>query len=252
MLQVSAVAVEVAGRPVVENATFSLNAGDKVGLVGRNGAGKTSLLRVLAGEAPPEAGRIAPKGAIGYLPQDPRIHSARGEAGALAHVISGRGLDEAAKRLEKLRVAMEEHSSPGNVARFSRAEESYRFAGGYSAEAEARRIAAGLGVPDDRLDLPLSALSGGERRRVELARILFGGTDLLLLDEPTNHLDLDAKAWMMRFLAAYRGALLVVSHDLVLLDSAITRILHLDEGELIEYKGTYTHYRAARKADEAR
>ncbi|HEX2236572.1 MAG TPA: ABC-F family ATP-binding cassette domain-containing protein [Actinomycetota bacterium] len=138
------------------------------------------------------------------------------------------------------------------MARFSSAEEIYRSAGGYSAEATARRIASGLGLAQDRLDLPLDALSGGERRRAELARILFGGSDLLLLDEPTNHLDSDAKAWLMKFLRSYRGALLVVSHDLSLLDQAITRIMHLDDTELIEYKGTYSEYRAARKRDEDR
>ena len=95
-------------------------------------------------------------------------------------------------------------------------------------------------------------LSGGERRRVELARILFAGSDVLLLDEPTNHLDSDAKNWLMGFLRAYRGALLVVSHDLNLLDEAITRVLHLDEAQLVEYKGTYSQYRQARAADEVR
>ncbi|HLH47141.1 MAG TPA: ABC-F family ATP-binding cassette domain-containing protein, partial [Acidimicrobiales bacterium] len=98
----------------------------------------------------------------------------------------------------------------------------------------------------------LGVLSGGERRRVELARILFAGSDVLLLDEPTNHLDVDAKTWLMGFLASYRGALLVVSHDIELLDEAITRVLHLDEGTLVEYKGTFSQYREARRRDEIR
>ena len=114
------------------------------------------------------------------------------------------------------------------------------------------RILAGLGLPADRALLPLTALSGGERRRVELARILFGGTENLVLDEPTNHLDVDAKEWLMGFLRSYRGALLVVSHDLELLDQAITQVLHLDEGDLREYKGTYTQYLGARAKDEER
>ena len=115
-----------------------------------------------------------------------------------------------------------------NIGRFARLEEEYRSLGGYQAESEARTITAGLGLAQDRLALPVGALSGGERRRLELARILFGGSDLLLLDEPTNHLDADAKHWLMRFLASYRGALIVVSHDIGLLDASITRILHLD------------------------
>ena len=252
MLQVRNVTVEIGGRTAVEGAGFSLRAGDKVGLVGRNGAGKTTLLKVLAGDAPPVSGTIARKGALGYLPQDPRQHGETLDRIALTHVISGRGFDEAAARIERLRLKLEDSHSPSNVARFARAEAAYRDAGGYAAEAEARRTAAGLGLGQDRLELPLRALSGGERRRVELARILFSGSDLLLLDEPTNHLDTDAKAWLMKFLRGYRGALLVVSHDLALLDTAITRVLHLDSRSLVEYKGTYSQYRTARKLDEAR
>ncbi len=119
-------------------------------------------------------------------------------------------------------------------------------------------MAAGLGIPDARLDQPISTLSGGQRRRVELARILFAGSDVLCLDEPTNHLDVDAKDWLMGFLRQYKGALLVISHDLALLDESITRVLHLDRptetsvGEVIEYRGTYTQYQRSRAEDEAR
>src|SRR6478735_833190 len=208
---------------------------DKVGLVGRNGAGKTSLFKVLGGEAEPSAGRVIRKGGFGYLPQDPRIDPSQEERTAVTHVLSGRGIDDAQVRIEKLRIAMEEDPSERNVARYSRAEDEFSSSGGYAAESEARRIAAGLGLPDDRMELPIGVLSGGERRRVELSRILFAGSDLLLLDEPTNHLDVDAKSWLMGFLRGYRGALLVISHDLDLLDASITRVLHLDEGELIEY-----------------
>jgi ATPase subunit of ABC transporter with duplicated ATPase domains len=237
---------------VLEGASFDLRAGDKVGLVGRNGAGKTSLLKVLAGEAQAAGGTVLRRGALGYLRQDPRLVRDGTDATALAHVLAARGLDEAPVRLEKLRLAMEESPTLRNVGRYSHAELQYRDAGGYSAEAEARRIVAGLGLAADRMDLPVSVLSGGERRRVELGRILFGGVDLLLLDEPTNHLDVDAKAWLMTFLAGYRGALMVVSHDLALLDRSITRVLHLDERTLIEYRGTYGQYREARRQDEAR
>jgi ATPase subunit of ABC transporter with duplicated ATPase domains len=252
VLQVRDLAVEVGGRLTLVGASFSLHEGDKVGLVGRNGAGKTSMLKVVAGEAPSAAGVILRPRDVGYLPQDPKPRGAGVDATGLSHVLSGRGLDEAARRLEKLHAKVEEESSERNIRRFANAEDEFRNAGGYAAESEVRRIAAGLGLGKGRLELPIAALSGGERRRVELARILFAGSDLLLLDEPTNHLDIDAKEWLMGFLRSYRGALLVVSHDLGLLDNAITRVLHLDEAELIEYRGTYTQYRTARKADEAR
>jgi len=244
--------VEVGGRLTLSGATFSLRAGDKVGLVGRNGAGKTSLLSVVAGHTPAAAGVVLRSDAVGYLPQDPRADIAGRAATGLSHVLSGRGLDVAAQQLEAHRARVEDDPSDRHVAQFGHAEDAYHFAGGYGAEAEACRLAHGLGLPDDRLDVPLAALSGGERRRVELGRILFAGSELLLLDEPTNHLDTDAKQWLTSFLRSYRGALLVVSHDLDLLDEAITRVLHLDDAELTEYRGTYSQYLVARAADEER
>jgi ATPase subunit of ABC transporter with duplicated ATPase domains len=252
VLEARGVVVEAGGRLVVDGLDLTLRSGDKVGMVGRNGAGKTSTLRVLAGETPPDAGSVVRRGAVGYLRQDPRQHRADDDASALEHVLSARELVELSRRLEKARVQLDEASTDRNVARFARLEEEYRHLDGYRSEAEATSIAAGLGLPVDRLALPVHALSGGERRRLELARILFGGSDLLLLDEPTNHLDVDAKTWLMKFLMSYKGALLVVSHDLALLDASITRILHLGDGDPIEYRGTYSAYRTARAKDEER
>jgi ATPase subunit of ABC transporter with duplicated ATPase domains len=242
----------VGGRIVVDGATFAVRAGDKVGLVGRNGAGKTSMLKVLAGEAQPYGGTALRQGGLGYLNQDPRSQNIPPDTSALSHILSGRGLDEAQLRLEKLRLMVEETPSERNITRFAKAEDAFRDGGGYSAESDVRRIVAGLGLAADRVDLPIGVLSGGERRRVELARILFAGSDLLLLDEPTNHIDSDAKTWLMGFLRSYRGALLVISHDLDLLDESITRVLHLDEGHVVEYKGTYSQYRSSRAKDEER
>jgi ATPase subunit of ABC transporter with duplicated ATPase domains len=252
VLEIRDLAVEVAGLPILQGLSLTLGAGDKAGVVGRNGAGKTSLLNVIAGDEPPLAGRATVRGRMGYLRQEPRGRGLGEDHLALGHVLQARGLQEMTERLEKFRLAVEERPTEANVGRFTRLEERYRAAGGYSGEAEARRIAAGLGLPSDRLDLPVRALSGGERRRLELTGILFSGSDLVLLDEPTNHLDNDAKQWLMRFLASYTGALVVVSHDLSLLDASITRILHLDTDGVVQYRGTYTEYRAARRADEVR
>ncbi|MCU1452400.1 MAG: putative transporter ATP-binding protein [Acidimicrobiales bacterium] len=258
MLQARDVRVEVGGVTLVDGVSFTVRARDKVGLVGRNGAGKTSLLKVLGGGADAGRGIVHIKGGLGYLPQDPRLDGVPDDLTALNHVLSGRGFDEAAARIEKLRIRIEEDPSDRNIEKFSRAEEQFRMDGGYAAESEVRRLAAGVGLDDDRLDLPLGALSGGQRRRVELVRILFAGSDVLLLDEPTNHLDSDAKGWMLEFLRSYQGALLVISHDLDLLDEAITRVMHLDRGAdgatgtMVEYKGTYSQYLAQRDRDEAR
>ncbi|NDC91735.1 MAG: ABC transporter ATP-binding protein, partial [Acidimicrobiia bacterium] len=258
MLQVKDLCVEIGGKLVVNGASFAVMPRDKVGLVGRNGAGKTTLFKVLGGANEPKSGVINRKGGFGYLPQDPRIAGSFDARTAISHILSGRGIDEDVVRIEKLRIALEENSSDANVAKFTKAEEAFSIKGGYAADSEARAIAAGLGLKPDRLNLALGVLSGGERRRIELARILFSGSDTLLLDEPTNHLDIDAKTWMLDFLRGYKGALLVISHDLELLDEAITRVLHLDrpdedsEGSIVEYRGTYTQYLVSREADEAR
>ncbi len=258
MLQARAVRTEAGGVTLLDDVSFTVSDGDKVGLVGRNGAGKTTLLKVLAGAEPASGGDVLVKGGLGYLPQDPRMDSVPPETPAITHVLSGRGFDEAAERLEKLRRRVAEDPSDRNIARFTRAEERFGIEGGYAAEADVRRLAAGLGVTEGRLDLPVGALSGGERRRVELARILYAGSDVLLLDEPTNHLDADAKEWLLGFMRNYTGALIVISHDLDLLDSEITRVLHLDRGghddtgTMVEYRGTYSQYLAARERDEVR
>src|SRR5437660_2460940 len=261
MIQARGLAIDVAARRVLSDASFTVAAGDKVGLVGRNGAGKTSLLKVLAGDDDAAGGIVLRRGTLGYVPQNPRprAEAAAGRAQgasitytALSHILSGRGLDRAAARLAELHRGLEHDHSLASIELYSTAEERYRLDGGYSSESDARRIATGLGLRLDRVDLPLSVLSGGERRRVELARVLFADADLVLLDEPTNHLDSDAKAWLMGFLRDNRGAVIVVSHDLVLLDSAITRVLHLDGGRLFEYRGTYSEYQQARALEEKR
>jgi ATPase subunit of ABC transporter with duplicated ATPase domains len=251
VLQVRNLAIDVAARRVLSDAAFTVAPGDKVGLVGRNGAGKTSLLKVLAGEDDPAAGLVLRRGTLGYVPQNPKPR-AEATHTALSHILSGRGLDRAAARLTELHTLLDADPSLANVQRFSDAEEKYRLDGGYTGESDARRIATGLGLKPDRVDLPLGVLSGGERRRVELARVLFADADLLLLDEPTNHLDSDAKAWLMDFVRNNRSAVIVVSHDLMLLDEAITRVLHLDAGRMREYRGTYSQYQAARRAEEVR
>jgi ATPase subunit of ABC transporter with duplicated ATPase domains len=250
--------VEIGGVTIVEGASFEVRPGDKVGLVGRNGAGKTTLFRVLGGASCPRNGSVRRADATGYLSQDPRADAVALDTNCLAHVLSARGLDRASTDLEKRQIALAEDPSPQHIEAFAAAQETFERLGGYAAESEVHRLLDGLGLPADRLGLTLGALSGGERRRVELARILFAGSDLLLLDEPTNHLDADARDWLLKYLRSHRGALVVISHDLGLLDEAITRVLHLDReheeatGELVEYRGTYTQYLAAREVDEER
>lgn len=227
MITVDDVELRAGSRLLVEHASFRIAPGDRVGLVGRNGAGKTTLTKVLAGELLPAAGRVTRTGTIGYLPQDPRTGDLTASAGD--RVLSARGLDGLAAELAQAGAALAAAAEPAPLLRrYGELEERFSALDGYRAQSDAARVCASLGLPERVLSQPLGTLSGGQRRRVELARILFAEATTLLLDEPTNHLDADSVSWLREFLRGYPGGLLVISHDTGLLDHVCTRVLHLD------------------------
>ncbi|MCV7226837.1 ABC-F family ATP-binding cassette domain-containing protein [Mycolicibacterium komossense] len=246
-----------------EGPALRIQPGDRIGLVGRNGAGKTTTMRILAGEGEPYAGAIDRTGEIGYLPQDPR----EGDLDMLARdrVLSARGLDTLLSELEKQQALMAEVADDATrdkaVRRYGVLEERFSALGGYAAESEAGRICASLGLPERILTQPLRTLSGGQRRRVELARILFAASDTgsgsdttLLLDEPTNHLDADSIGWLRSFLQNHTGGLVVISHDVELLADVVNRVWFLDavRGEADVYNMGWQKYLDARATDEQR
>jgi len=237
--------------------------GDRIGLVGRNGAGKTTTLRILAGEAEPYAGTVTRSGEVGYLPQDPK----EGDLDVLARdrVLSARGLDTLLTDLEKQQALMAEIADDAArdraIRRYGQLEERFAALGGYGAESEAGRICSSLGLPERVLTQQLRTLSGGQRRRVELARILFAASDTgagsattLLLDEPTNHLDADSLGWLREFLRAHTGGLVVISHNVDLLADVVNRVWFLDavRGEVDVYNMGWQKYLDARATDEQR
>ncbi|MFQ5554130.1 MAG: ABC-F family ATP-binding cassette domain-containing protein [Acidimicrobiia bacterium] len=250
MLIARDITIEAGIRTLITEASFSLQAGDKVGLVGRNGAGKTTLLRALAGDASPVGGAIVRSGVVGYLSQEADLADLDdSRITALERILTARDIGDLELRMEDTRRAMERTGGQDRdrlIGRFSRLEDEFTARGGYVAKAEAKRFAFSLGIDNSELDQAVVTMSGGQRRRVELARILFAETNVLLLDEPTNHLDLDAKAWLMQFLGDYPGGLLVVSHDLPLLDESITSVLALEDLRIEAFKGNYSHYLAER------
>ena len=255
MITAHDVELRAGSRLLLEHATFRVAPGDRVGLVGRNGAGKTTLTRVLAGEVQPASGSVSRGGTIGYLPQDPRT----GDLDQLARdrILAARGLGDAVARMRSAESAMasaDDVTRDKAMGRYSRAEAEFVAAGGYAAESEAAAISASLGLPERVLGQPLRTLSGGQRRRVELARILFSAAQTLLLDEPTNHLDADSITWLREFLKTHRGGLVVISHDVALLDATVNRVFHLDanRAELDLYNIGWTAYLQQRETDERR
>jgi len=253
MLRVTNLSVEVAGKVLVKDANFTVADAEKVGIVGRNGAGKTSMLSVLLGAAGPHIrhhGEILRTGSLTYLPQVPVERGLGVEPIGLSHVLSARGLDRLDADVHAARDAMAKDPTPEAIEAFSELESTFTDRGGYGAEAEVARLAAGLGLREELLLEDLESLSGGQRRRVDLMRVLYEGADTTVLDEPTNHLDRAAKRWLFDELGKLPGTLLLISHDLALLDEAIDKVLHVADGTVTEYKGNYSAFQ--RQAAEAR
>ncbi|MCE0763004.1 ATP-binding cassette domain-containing protein [Pseudonocardia kujensis] len=263
MITATDLELRAGSRILLSGATLRVQPGDRIGLVGRNGAGKTTSMRVLAGEGEPYGGAVTTNSPVGYLPQDPR----EGDLSVTAkdRVLSARGLDELLRKLEKVQTAMAELvDGPENeraVREYGRLEERFAALGGYAAESEAARICTNLGLPERVLNQQIATLSGGQRRRVELARILFAASDggsqsatTLLLDEPTNHLDADSITWLRGFLQAHEGGLVVISHDTDLLAAVVNKVWFLDatRGEVDQYNMNWKRYLEARATDEKR
>ncbi|MBK8469338.1 MAG: ABC-F family ATP-binding cassette domain-containing protein [Candidatus Phosphoribacter sp.] len=255
MIIATGVQLRVGARLLLRETSFRISEGDRIGLVGRNGAGKTTLTKILAGEGLATAGTVSRTGAIGYLPQDPRT----GDLDSLARdrILAARGLDAT---LREMRVAETRMASPESgiqeraMRAYARLEAEFTAQGGYAAESEAASIASSLGLADRVLGQPLRTLSGGQRRRVELSRILFSGAQTLLLDEPTNHLDADSIGWLRDYLRTYKGGLVIISHDVAMIDTVVNRVFHLDanRSELDVYNLGWKPYLLQRETDERR
>ena len=247
--------IQIGARTLLHPTDFHVAKGDKIGLVGRNGAGKTTLTRVITGDMLPTSGKVRVSGKLGYLPQD--THAADQEQTALDRMMSARDI---ASIISRIRKAEKDMTNPDPdimtkaMNRYDKAMQDFDKAGGYAAQSEAIAMADSLGLPQDVMQRPLGTLSGGQRRRIELARILFSDADTLILDEPTNHLDADSIEWLRGFLKKYEGGFFVISHSTELLDEVVNKVWHLDAqtGQIDMYSLGWKAYLHQRVVDEER
>jgi len=230
---------------VIGGASWQLNTGEKVALVGTNGSGKTTLLKIINGTLPPDSGivRIDPEITIGYVSQEARFDGSK----TLREEICDQDMIDMCEELKRLEAEMPRLKDDRSrlmeiVNKYDRLHAEFQNRDGYGYEARLVMLIGRTGLKPSDLDMPASALSGGQKSRAQLAKALLKQPDLLLLDEPDNHLDVSALEWLEEFLPNYKGAMIIVSHDRYLLDKVIHKTLEIEFGKLRQYKGNYTYY----------
>ncbi len=255
MIALSKVAKQYGRQVLFVDASFQLNPGEKVGLVGPHGSGKTTLFRLITGEEHPDDGEVSvpKKLTVGYFRQETGEMSGRT---VLEEAITGSGrLGDLHHELLALEHALADPERAGELdevlERFGEVQHEYQQRGGYELEARAREVLHGLGFADDQVDADVGLLSGGWKMRVSMARVLLGDPEVLLMDEPTNHLDIESIIWLEEFLKGREGALLMTCHDRDFMNRVVTRIAEIDGGEVVSYSGDYDFYERERALREA-
>lgn len=230
------------GKNVLDGLSFTVNSGERVGILGHNGCGKTTLFRILTGALDYDEGEVmtAPGKRIGLISQIPVYPHGWTTEDVLRH--AHRELYRISDRIDELTTMMEVDQSPALLREYDRLQEDFRRLGGYDMETDRNRVANGLDIPPYMREQPFDSLSGGEKTRVNLARLILEDTDILLLDEPTNHLDLHATEWLEDYLLHFKGTVLAISHDRYFLDRVVERSIEINGGKAEFYSGNYSFY----------
>ena len=230
------------GKNILDGLSFTVNSGERVGILGHNGCGKTTLFRILSGQLRPDEGEVmvSPSKRLGLVTQIPVYPEGWTTEQVLRH--AHRRLYDISRRLEELSLQLEKEQSPSLLGEYDRLQEDFRRLGGYEMDTDRARVANGLDISPAMLSQSFESLSGGEKTRVNLARLILEDTDILLLDEPTNHLDLRSTEWLEDYLLRFKGTVLVISHDRYFLDKVVQRSIEISEGKAEFYSGNYSFY----------
>ncbi len=231
------------GKKILDGLAFQVDTGERVGLLGPNGCGKTTFLRILTGEVHPDEGdvMIAPNKRMGLISQIPVYPTGYTVEDVLDTAFSP--LHAMEEEMAALSQRMEEGESDlALLSRYDKLSAAFQIGGGYETDTNKNKVCNGLSIPQDMRERPFDMLSGGEKTRVNLARLILEDTDILLLDEPTNHLDLRATEWLEEYLERFKGTVLAVSHDRYFLDKVVRRVVEIQEGKAEFYAGNYSFY----------
>ena len=230
------------GQRILDGFSLQVDTGERVGLLGKNGAGKTTIFRIMTGQVEPDEGTvtIAPGKRLGLISQIPVYPEGYTVRDVLDTAFSR--LHDMERELGELAARMGENADPQVMARYDKLTAAFEAGGGYDTETRLNKVCNGLNIGPDMRARPFAALSGGEKTRINLARLILEDTDILLLDEPTNHLDLNATEWLEEYLERFKGTVLAISHDRWFLDKVVKRVVEVQSGKAELYSGNYSFY----------
>jgi ATP-binding cassette, subfamily F, member 3 len=243
MVSITNISYYIGGRPLYENASMFIKPKDKIGLIGLNGRGKSTLLKIIAGEYKIDGGLISKSNdcTLGFLNQDLLSYQTEDAIVTVAMEAFKEAVDTQ-RQIEKILHKLETEYSDSLVEKLSKLQEKFEHLDGYTMQSKAEEVLEGIGFSTADLHRPLKEFSGGWRMRVMLAKLLLEKPSLLMLDEPTNHLDLPSIEWVENYLKTYEGAVIIVSHDRTFLDNVISKTVEVTQGQLVTYEGNYSFY----------